>query len=767
MNRKRVFATAFSISLCLQMLPAASFAAAGTESALEKAPGYQEFPAYYSDSHHADNQVTHPDVVVMDEPWNGYRYWALYTPNVNRISIYENPSIVASLDGVNWETPEGLTNPIEVQPGSTRYHNCDGDMIYNPKMDAMMAYWNWADDQAGGVGAEVRLRISYDGVHWGVPVTYDSATGQWTAPAGAAERQVASGAQDYITVVKSTARYDMLSPTFLYDSYRDSFFMWANNAGDVGYQNGQANYVRMWTSKDGITWGDPVRVNNFLGADEEGRQLAPWHQDIQYVSELKQFLAASQCFSGNNPDGSVLYLTSSRDGINWEQVGTKPLLRPGTDGSWDDFQIYRSTLHYEPGATAGGGTVRVWYAALQKNTNNKMVPDSSGNLTIQAKDQDDRIWRIGYAENSYTEMMRVLLDDPAYVGPELVDGQELNLSLPETLPQGETTQLQTAFAPADTSDQVVKYTSSDPDVATVDDLGVVTAVSIGTAVITGQTREGLSASASLTVVENPYRLIPQSSMTASATSVYAGTTEGPAANVLDGDPATIWHTNYNPKDELPQSLTVSFGGARTVSKYVYTPRQSGTNGMVTKFELYAVKADGSKVMITSGNWETGTTDKILTFTPVEATALELRAVEGVGGFGTAAEINIYEDANTPAPEYTLVDDRDPSLVYAGEWHDDSNPAFYGGTARYTSSTDASVELTFTGTAVRWYGQKDTNFGTADVYIDNELASTVNAEGPLAIGQLLFEQDGLAAGEHTIRIVRASKTVDLDYLSYLN
>lgn len=46
-------------------------------------------------------------------------------------------------------------------------------MICNPKVGAMMAYWNWAGGQRGGVGAEVRLRISYEGIRWGVPVTYE------------------------------------------------------------------------------------------------------------------------------------------------------------------------------------------------------------------------------------------------------------------------------------------------------------------------------------------------------------------------------------------------------------------------------------------------------------------------------------------------------------------------------------------------------------------------------------------------------------------
>ena len=74
MKPRKIVAFALSSLLCLQMLPAVSIAAeTASASALVKAAGYQEFPAYYSDSHHADNQVTHPDVVVMDKAWNDYR----------------------------------------------------------------------------------------------------------------------------------------------------------------------------------------------------------------------------------------------------------------------------------------------------------------------------------------------------------------------------------------------------------------------------------------------------------------------------------------------------------------------------------------------------------------------------------------------------------------------------------------------------------------------------------------------------------------------
>lgn len=772
---KRLKSKLLAAALTLALIPSAftytALAAEVTDPPLVKATGYQDFPAYYEDSHHLPNQVTHPDVVVRDEAWNGYRYWAIYTPNVTRTSIYENPSIVASNDGVHWEAPVGLTNPIDPQPSSTRYHNCDADMIYNPEMDAMMGYWNWADDQVGGVGAEVRLRISYDGVHWGIPVTYDAQTRTWTKPTTEEERQVVSGPTDFIPAVTSSARYDMLSPTFVYDSFRDIFMMWSNNTGDVGYNNGQSNFVELRYSNDGITWGAPTRVNNFLGTNEVGQQLAPWHQDVQYVPELKEFLCISQCFSGGNPDGSVLHFTKSKDGLNWEPVGNKPLLSPGEDGSWDDFQIYRSSFYYDPGEEVGNGTIRVWYSALQKNTNNILVADSSGSKTLQAKDQDDRIWRIGYASNNYTAMMKSLMNDSEYTVPALVAGTSMTLTTDAAnakVYMGETATVCASFLPANTSDQLVKFSTSDTTVATVNQQGIVTPVSTGSVSIIGQTQEGLTATLELTVEPNVFSLIPQSTMTASATSEHASTSEGPASYVLDGNSSTIWHTAYNPKVDLPQTLTVSFNQTRTVGRYVYTPRQVGTNGIVTQYELYAVQGGGEAVLIASGSWAEDHTDKIVTFDPVDATAIQLKVIAGAGGFGTAAEINVYEyTGETPELTYHLVDDRDASLIYSGTWHNDSSSTFLNGTARYTSDTNASVSFTFTGTAIQWYGQNDTNFGTAKVYIDGILAETVNVNGPMISQKLLFSRTGLPAGEHTILVVCTSATIDVDYFAYAN
>lgn len=493
------------------------------EPAFKNAKTYLDFPTHYQDKAsnykdgkqlHVGGQVVHPDVVYVEGGWNGYEYWCVYTPNTMVTSQYENPYIAASHDGKTWVEPQGIKNPIEPEPVNTNLHNCDADMVYNEEMDAMMAYWNWANDNnwsQAPLGAEVRVRISYDGIHWGVPSTYDEETGIWTKPANESERTLKPATTDkwgldnsFITAVASRDRYDMLSPTFTYDSYRDVYVMWANNAGNVGYNNGQNNHVDIRWSKDGLSWSEATPVNNFLDKTAEGQSLAPWHQDVNYIPELKEYWAFSQCFTGSNPDGSMLYLTRSKDGINWEQIGTAAAMNPGKPGSWDDFQIYRTCFVYKEGAES---KVEVWYSSLQQDTANKQIIDSKGEYTITAGPQDTRIWRIGYTENTYEGIMTALTGNGEK--PALITGTALDLTAEKTeLPVGEKTKVTAAIAPADTSDQIVKYTSSNEEVAEVTPFGEVIAVGEGTATITAETRDNISDTVEITVKEAQGPVVP-------------------------------------------------------------------------------------------------------------------------------------------------------------------------------------------------------------------------------------------------------------------
>ena len=78
---------------------------------------------------------------------------------------------------------------------------------------------------------------------------------------------------------------------------------------------------------------------------------------------------------------------------------------------------------------------------------------------------------------------------------------------------GDAVQLTAAVLPDNTTNKVVTWTSSDEEVATVDENGNVTAVSIGTATITATTTDGsnLSATCEVTVEQKMVKLIMQNS----------------------------------------------------------------------------------------------------------------------------------------------------------------------------------------------------------------------------------------------------------------
>lgn len=140
-------------------------------------------------------------------------------------------------------------------------------------------------------------------------------------------------------------------------------------------------------------------------------------------------------------------------------------------------------------------------------------------------------------------------------------------------------------------------------------------------------------------------IVPHSGMTATATSeetVYGDL----ASNAIDGDEGTLWHTKWDKSDPLPQSLMLDLGGEFNINKVEVTPRQSGNNGKITKYELYASSNGKDYTLIASGNWDTTSAVKVVTFDKVEATHIKLTALEGVNGWASLAEINVFREPVT-------------------------------------------------------------------------------------------------------------------------
>ncbi len=131
-----------------------------------------------------------------------------------------------------------------------------------------------------------------------------------------------------------------------------------------------------------------------------------------------------------------------------------------------------------------------------------------------------------------------------------------------------------------------------------------------------------------------------------------------AANVLDADPATMWHSKWSPSPTpLPHSITLDMQKTVVVSALVYRPRAVGINGRIGEYTIH-LSADGIAwgAAVATGTLADDNTVKTLSFAPKGARYVRLTATTEAGGRGpwtSAAEINLLGDPGTTASAVDL------------------------------------------------------------------------------------------------------------------
>ncbi|MGG1553462.1 endo-alpha-N-acetylgalactosaminidase family protein [Paenibacillus ferrarius] len=144
-------------------------------------------------------------------------------------------------------------------------------------------------------------------------------------------------------------------------------------------------------------------------------------------------------------------------------------------------------------------------------------------------------------------------------------------------------------------------------------------------------------------------LIPQGQMTAVATSQETGSDNNAAANVLDGNLSTIWHTKWNLSNPLPQSISLNLGGSYAVNQIRMMPRQDGsTNGNITGYKVYTSTDGSTFTQAAGGTWANDASEKSTAFPAVTASYVRLEATAGSGGWASAAEINVFKASGASA-----------------------------------------------------------------------------------------------------------------------
>ena len=122
---------------------------------------------------------------------------------------------------------------------------------------------------------------------------------------------------------------------------------------------------------------------------------------------------------------------------------------------------------------------------------------------------------------------------------------------------------------------------------------------------------------------------------------------GRAANAIDGNVGTKWHTKYsNSGASAPHHITIDMGRDRTIKGFLATPRMDGsTNGLIRKY-TFEVSADGETWQTASkGDWLPYCTE--VTFSRRTARFFRLTAIEGT--YASLAEIDILIDKAAETP----------------------------------------------------------------------------------------------------------------------
>ena len=149
-------------------------------------------------------------------------------------------------------------------------------------------------------------------------------------------------------------------------------------------------------------------------------------------------------------------------------------------------------------------TVQLLATILPENATDKSVTWFSSDPEIATVDENGLVTAIsvGTATIYATATNWIAAACVVTVEPTPVESVKLDAT-EATLRVNETAQLQATLLPENATDKSLTWTSSDPEIATVDENGLVTALSVGTATITATTADGISADCVVTVEPIP------------------------------------------------------------------------------------------------------------------------------------------------------------------------------------------------------------------------------------------------------------------------
>lgn len=245
----------------------------------------------------------HPSVVYFSKTWNRYKYWMAESPYPNNSfgtykDRWECPCIHVSNDGITWNTPTGLTNPLDDLTSneiSTESYFSDPELVYNPTLNRLELYYRLTVSNA--TTTTFYRKTSKDGVTW-------------------------SNREFILSFGLPTDENNPRSPGIIFENGLYKMISGRTAKKGSGYE------VCYQTSKDGLVWSKK-NVCEFDNATK-----AIWHLDFNKIQGEYILLAYIQ-------SSKKLSIYKSKDLIHW--IFYKDLLKV-TPGTFYNRDLYRSSI---------------------------------------------------------------------------------------------------------------------------------------------------------------------------------------------------------------------------------------------------------------------------------------------------------------------------------------------------------------------------------------------------------------------------------------
>jgi hypothetical protein len=298
-------------------------------------------------TYEGSGEAVHPDVLRFPDGWHGWEYWMAFTPYPKGQEHYENPSIAVSHDGVRWEVPAGLENPVVARRRHGGF-NSDPDLSYDAAHDHLVLLTR---EVRGGFNL-ISTLDSPDGV-------------TWTAP----------------RLLFRRPNHGIISPAMTL-SADGAPTVWYVDAGPNPCPRRATRTMRQsGSSSDALA---PRAPNRSWTPPRPARLEQPgyfiWHLDVTWVAEKHEYWAVYPAYDRRGCGARDLFFARSGDGVTWTTY-SRPVLRH-EDQHWTSTMLYRASALYDPATDR----VRLFLSGSAPG------PE----------------WHLGYVEFGYAELLAAL-----------------------------------------------------------------------------------------------------------------------------------------------------------------------------------------------------------------------------------------------------------------------------------------------------------------------------------------------------------------------